>query len=98
LFIRAALGHAYALAGNTTAAREILAELLALTETQHVSPYDIAILHSVLNEKNEAFAALERAFASRSEALVWLKVDPRLDPLRHDRRFIDLLRRVGLPL
>lgn len=98
LFIRAALGHAYALAGDTNAARRVLAELLALTKSQHVSPYDIAILHSVLNEKDEAFAALERAYAVRSEALVWLKVDPRLDPLRLDRRFIDLLRRVGLPL
>jgi serine/threonine-protein kinase len=98
LFIRTALGHAHALAGNTEQTREILAELLAKADSQHVSPYDIAILHSVLGEKNEAFAALERAFELRSEALVWLKVDPRLDPLRLDPRFIDLLRRVGLPI
>lgn len=97
-FIRAALGHAHALAGQTDKTREVLAELLALAETQHVSSYDLAILHSVLGEKDQAFAALERAYDLRSEALVWLKVDPRLDPIRLDRRFIDLLRRVGLPL
>jgi Tfp pilus assembly protein PilF len=98
LFIRTALGHAYALAGQPEKTRAILTELLSLKETQHVSPYDLAILHSVLGEKDEAFASLERAFELRAEALVWLKVDPRLDPLRLDRRFIDLLRRVGLPL
>jgi serine/threonine-protein kinase len=98
LFIRTALGHAYALAGQPEKTRAILTELLSLKETQHVSPYDLAILHSVLGEKDQAFAELERAFELRAEALVWLKVDPRLDPLRLDRRFIDLLRRVGLPL
>lgn len=98
LFIRTALAHAHALAGQPDKTRDILNELLSLKESQHVSPYDLAILHSVLGEKDEAFASLERAFELRSEALVWLKVDPRLDPLRLDRRFIDLLRRVGLPL
>jgi serine/threonine-protein kinase len=98
LLIKAALGHAYAVGGRTDEARAVLGEFERLAETKHVSPYDFAIIHTALNEPQEAFEYLERAFEDRSEALVWLKVDPRLDPLRTTPQFIDLMRRVGLPL
>ena len=72
--------------------------MLDLAAIRHVSPYHFAIVHTALGETDEAFARLEEAYAMRSEALVWLKVDPRLDPLRSDPRFIGLLQRVGLPI
>ena len=40
---------------------------------------------------------LERAFEARDPLLVIAKVDPRMDPLRSDPRFQDLLRRIGFP-
>jgi tetratricopeptide (TPR) repeat protein len=94
--ILAALGHACALAGRTEEAREMLARLTELSKQKHVSPYDLTILHAGLGDRDRALECLERAYDIRSEALVWLKVDPRLDPLRDDPRFLDLLRRVGL--
>jgi serine/threonine protein kinase/pimeloyl-ACP methyl ester carboxylesterase/tetratricopeptide (TPR) repeat protein len=48
-----------------------------------------------LGEKDQAFAELNKAYTNREYFLVWLKVDPRLDALRSDQRFADLLRRVG---
>jgi tetratricopeptide (TPR) repeat protein len=52
--------------------------------------------HSLLGEKDEAFAALQKAFATRSQMFL-IKADPDLDNIRSDPRYADLLRRMGLP-
>jgi len=51
--------------------------------------------YAMLNEKDTAFAALEKGFAKR--VVVDINIDPRFDHLRSDPRFADLLRRIGLP-
>jgi serine/threonine-protein kinase len=65
--------------------------------TSNPSSYAVAIYHAALGEKDEAFAELNKAYENREFGLVLLKVDPRLDPLRSDPRFADLVRKVGLP-
>ena len=52
--------------------------------------------YAILGDKNAAFAALEKAFAKRTDVL-FIKVDPQFDSLHSDPRFADLLRRIGLP-
>ncbi|HEX8921993.1 MAG TPA: tetratricopeptide repeat protein, partial [Pyrinomonadaceae bacterium] len=96
--IMAALGHTYVMAGQRDEALAVLEEMKQLAARRHVSSYHFAIIQAALGEKDEAFAWLEKSYSAREEALVWLKVDPRLDTMRTDRRFIDLQRRVGLPL
>ncbi|HKR00354.1 MAG TPA: protein kinase [Pyrinomonadaceae bacterium] len=96
--IMAALGHTYVVAGQRDEALSVLEEMRTLAESRHVSSYHFAIIHAALGERDEAFDWLEKSYSAREEALVWLKVDPRLDTLRTDARFIDLQRRVGLPL
>ncbi len=93
----AALGHAQAAAGRTEEARATLAELPRLDQERKVSPFFIALVHAGLGDQDAAFAALERAFAERSGSFRYLKIEPRLDPLRADPRYADLMRRVGLP-
>lgn len=56
----------------------------------------IAEIYAALGEKDHAFEWLEKALGDRDEELVFLKVNPRLDPLRSDPRFQRLLERVGL--
>jgi eukaryotic-like serine/threonine-protein kinase len=63
----------------------------------YVSPYVIATIYVGVEDKEQAFEWLERAYEDRSEGLTWLKVDPRLDALRSDARFANLMRRIGLP-
>ena len=52
--------------------------------------------YSLLDERDAAFAVLEKGFVTRTD-LFMVKVDPELDNIRSDPRFADLLRRMGLP-
>jgi tetratricopeptide (TPR) repeat protein len=73
--------------------------LRAMTGRQqapNLPPYIVATFHVELGEKDKALAILNRMYEDHNYDLVMLKVDPRLDPLRSDPRFTDLLRRVGL--
>ncbi|MDA2928401.1 protein kinase [Acidobacteria bacterium AH-259-O06] len=92
----ASLGYAYAASGETDEARKVLVELKERSNQEYVPPYDIALVHTGLGEKDEAFAWLEKAYRERYGWLVYLKADPIWDPLRSDPRFTDLLRRLGL--
>jgi eukaryotic-like serine/threonine-protein kinase len=58
--------------------------------------YAAADDYALLGEKDAAFANLEKA-AAEGQSIDNFKLDPTLDPLRSDRRFADLLRRIGLP-
>jgi len=48
-------------------------------------------------ENDKAFEQLDQAARERSTLLVYLRRDPRLETLRSDARFGQLLRRVALP-
>ncbi len=90
------LALAYALAGRKPEARKVMAKLDRLSQREYVSSYDRAMVYVALGEKERAFAALEKAFEEHSERIVWLNVDWRLEPLRSDPRFQDLLHRIHL--
>jgi TolB-like protein/Tfp pilus assembly protein PilF len=92
----AAPGHAYAALGQRDEAQAVLDQLAQLAKRRYVSPYYIAAIYTGLGENERALAWLDQACESRSEGLIWLKVDPLFDSLRADARFADLLHRVGL--
>ncbi len=92
----AALGHVYAVSEEKEKAFNVLEELNKLAKRRYVSAYHIAVIYTGLDEKDLAFEWLEKAYDERSQSLVFLKVDPALDTLRSDARFIDLLKKVGL--
>jgi len=94
----AALGHAYAVTGNRAEAEKILQEWQRQSETSYASPYMIATVYAGLGEKNKAFEYLEKAYQERSSDLPYfLKADLRMDSLRSDPRFQDLMRRMNFP-
>ena len=94
---RSALGHAYGISGDKVRATQILNELKALASRQYVPSYDIATVYLGLGDKDEAYRWLERALDERSAWMVYLNIDPRLDELRSESRFKDLVRKVALP-
>ena len=95
---RAALGTILASAGRKQEAAEILTDLerIAATDGDYVSAADIAMLHSALDQRDQAFEWLHKAVDQRSGWLVYLNVDPIWDPIRSDPRFADVLQRIGL--
>jgi TolB-like protein/tetratricopeptide (TPR) repeat protein len=94
----AALAHAYAAAGRKADAQKILHKWLRQSETSYVSPYMIATVYAGLAGKDKAFEYLEEAYKERSPDLPYfLRADLRMDSLRSDPRFQDLMRRMNFP-
>lgn len=94
----AGLIHAYGKAGREADARALLKEMKATQEHRFVSPYFFALAYTGCNQKDLAFRWFEKALDDRSGWLANLNIEPALDSLRSDRRFQDLVRRVGLPM
>ena len=86
----------YARAGRLDDARITLQAVQALSQKQFVSPYGIASYYAVIGDNDRALDWLEKAYSERDGTLVWLKVHPRLDGLRGEPRFRDLLARMRL--
>ncbi len=96
--MKARLGWAYAKVGKTAEARRILRELEDEAKTRYVPACLIAALYVGLGDIERAFVWLDKAFQERDVLLLTLNIESHLDPLRSDRRFQDLVRRVGLPV
>jgi len=92
----AGLGYVYAVSGKRGDALRVLDQLKELSKRTYVSPFFIALIYAGLEEKDQGFAWLEKAYVDRSDLLVYLEMEPKLDSLRPERRFADLVSRVGL--
>jgi tetratricopeptide (TPR) repeat protein len=90
------LGYALSQAGRKPEAQAILEK--AKTTREYVSPAELAVLHAGLGDKEAAIASLEKAYAAHDLQLQFLKTDPHYDTLRNDPRFVELMKKVGLPL
>ena len=89
-------GHSLALSGDAAGARKALAELRRLAQLRYVSSLYFAAIYTGLGEKSTALDWLDKAYAERSDRLIYLGVEPAADPLRSEPLFRDLLRRIGL--
>ena len=90
------LGNAYARAGKLNEARAMIAQLQEHVQKEGVGRYEIALIYAGMNDKQNAFKWLDDAFEAHDVGLVYLKIDPCLDPLRSDPRFGRMMQRVGL--
>ncbi len=90
------LGFVYALSGKRAQAQELIDKIDRSTKETYPEVYDKALILAVLGQKDEAFKLLNQAYERRQGALALLKVEPKLDGLRDDPRFADLLQRMNL--
>jgi Flp pilus assembly protein TadD len=92
----ATLGAVHARAGRMAEAGAVLQQLQALSQTRYVSSTNFASLYAALGDLDQAFAWMEKVYEERRGFVAYLKVDPRLDPLRQDPRFAALVTRMRL--
>jgi TolB-like protein/DNA-binding winged helix-turn-helix (wHTH) protein/Tfp pilus assembly protein PilF len=92
--VEADLAYVYAVSRETDRARTILDELIERSTHTYISPFDIAVVYVGLGDREQAFAWLAKAYDERARPLLGLRINPRLDSLRSDPRFVALVRRV----
>jgi len=95
--IVAGMGNIYGITGQRAEAEKILSSLDQMSSQKYVTPYGIALVYTGLGETDKAFEYLQKAYDDRSNWLIWLNLDPRWDSVRSDKRFVALVRKVGLP-
>ena len=94
--LQSALARTYALSGKQKLALGILRKLEALAKSRYVSPFEFAAIRFALGQTDLGFAWLTKAVQDRAFDLIHIKVDPRFDPLRDDRRFVAVERQLGV--
>lgn len=91
-----ALAQIYAASGDKEAAMKII-DVVDTNEFQGGNDYrGVALVYATLEETEKAFEWLEKSYQMHEESLCSLKIDPKLDSLRSDPRFNELLQKVRL--
>jgi TolB-like protein/DNA-binding winged helix-turn-helix (wHTH) protein/Tfp pilus assembly protein PilF len=93
---QAQVGVAHASAGRRTEALRIVGQLQRVSTERYVSPYGLAQIYAALNDKEQTFKWLQRAYDDHAVWMSYLAVDPVFDRFRSDQRFQGLLRRLEL--
>ena len=91
------LGWLYAVWGRRTDALKIAQELKDLSAHDYVDFYWSGVIYAELGDKDEAFRLLEKSHQEHAATLPYLAVDPLWYGMHSDPRYVDLLRRMGLP-
>jgi serine/threonine-protein kinase len=88
-----------ALNGKAAQARAALKGLEQELSARQIesNPHYAAFVRLALGDRDAALDGLESAVRLRQPTVMWLAVDPRVDDLRADPRFTQMLRRLGIP-
>jgi TolB-like protein/Tfp pilus assembly protein PilF len=82
------------LKGACTALLEVLENEM---QREYVSPDELARAYGLMGDRDHTFEWLEKGYAERSSRMEYIKTEDYLEPFHSDPRYIDLLKRMGLP-
>ncbi len=88
------LSAAHAAAGNLDAAQKALDEMERLASHRYISPYHLALVNAALGRVEASLDLLDQAYETGDAKVLWIGVDPELEPLHGHPRFNDLLRKL----
>jgi tetratricopeptide (TPR) repeat protein len=89
------LARAYVASSKRSEAIKLLDELKKRSNPGYSNASEIAVIYASLGDKDQSMNWLQRGYEERFNPGVLLR--PGFDPLRSDKRFQDMLRRIGLP-
>jgi serine/threonine-protein kinase len=93
-FVSAYLAFALGASGDRAGALAQRAALMQVPQGASGLPFNLALLHMGLGERDKAIAYLEQALAADSQQFGWLGHDALYDSLRGEPRFVALLKRL----
>ncbi len=68
-----------------------------LATRRYVDPASVAYFYAAIGDRQQTFRWLEKAYAEKARALHVVEVVAPLDPFRSDPRYVELLKKMGLP-
>jgi len=83
--------------GQQEKARTLFDEMLYSDSEQSILPGKYAKIYAHLGQFDEAFRWLEKCYEERTITMFMIKTIPDLDPIRHDPRYEDLVKRMNFP-
>jgi hypothetical protein len=82
--------------GHPEEARRVMNQHIAQVAGGLVRPYDVAYDAVLLGDRDLALEWLEKSYQNRDYWLLFIGVEPEMDPVRSDPRFQALVRRLGV--
>src|SRR6185295_10021235 len=90
------LAQLYAISGQVEEARKLIDDVKRNKLATEQIHRGLALVYAALGEIDTAFECLEESYEHHEESILSLKVDPKMDPLRSDPRFLVLLKKIGV--
>ncbi|MEP7214570.1 MAG: hypothetical protein ABI791_15955 [Acidobacteriota bacterium] len=94
LELQAELAYTHASGGSPEQGRAMLATILKTSAGGYVNEVAIASVYVALGENDKAMSWLEQGYIGRCSWMKWVSIKPKLDKLRGDPRFKDLVDRI----
>lgn len=91
----AGVGYAAAVSGKKDVAEKVINALKTTAQSEYVSPYYLAAIYAGMGDAENAFAWLDQAYRERAYQLLYVYVDPMMDPIRPDPRYANLLKKMN---
>jgi serine/threonine protein kinase/tetratricopeptide (TPR) repeat protein len=90
------IAYIYARLNQRAEAGALLAAAIKTSSQKYVPQVSIATVYAAIGERDQAFACLDKALGERDVWLIFIKVYPLFDHVRHDPRLAGVLEKIGL--